>query len=102
MSLDTFERVFTNILNDQRLSVCHISIYMTLILLWHKNELANPFPVSRKCIMELAHVRSIVTYHKCIAQLQMYGYIRYNPSYSYYKRSTIFLDKPIKCDLFFQ
>lgn len=92
LSPDTFEILYKYLLNDQRLSVWHFSIYMALILLWHKNELANPFPISRKSIMELAHVRSIVTYHKCIGQLQMYGYIRYNPSYSYYKRSTIYLD----------
>ncbi|HEY5370215.1 MAG TPA: hypothetical protein VIJ75_14625 [Hanamia sp.] len=46
-------------------------------------------------IMELAHVHNIVTYHKCIRQLEAYGYIRYNPSYSYYKRSTIYLDNVI-------
>ena len=69
-----------------------IVVYMALILLWHKNELTNPFPVSRKGIMELAHVHSIVTYHKCIGQLEAYGYIRYNPSYSYYNRSTIYLN----------
>ena len=93
---DIFEALYTNLLNNKRLSVCHCSIYMALILLWHKNELANPFPVSRKGIMELAHVHSIVTYHKCIGQLETYGYIRYYPSYSYYNRSTIYLDNGIK------
>ena len=93
---DIFEILYINLLNDKRLSVCHCSIYMALILLWHKNKLANPFPVSRKDIMELAHIHSIVTYHKCIGQLEDYGYIRYNPSYSYYNRSTIYIDKSIK------
>ena len=93
---DIFEALYTNLLNDKRLSVCHCIIYMALILLWQKNELANPFPLSRKGIMELAHVHSIVTYHKCIGQLEAYGYIRYNPSYSYYDRSTINLDNGIK------
>ena len=93
---DIFEALYTNLLNDKRLSVFHCSIYMALILLWHKNKLANPFPVSRKGIMELAHVHSIVTYHKCIGQLEAYGYVRYNPSYSYYNRSTIYLDNVSK------
>ena len=93
---DIFEAIYANLLNDKRLSVCHCSIYMALILLWNKNEQANPFPVSRKGIMELAHVHSIVTYHKCIGHLEEYGYIRYNPSYSYYNRSTIYLDNVIK------
>ena len=66
LPIDIFEALYTNLLNDSRLSVCHYNIYIALILLWHKNKLANPFPVSRKGIMELAHVHSIVTYHKCI------------------------------------
>jgi hypothetical protein len=89
---ETIENIYSNLLNDNRLTVSHLSIYMALVLLWHKNELVNPFPVSRKGIMELAHVHSIATYHKCIAQLQVYGYIRYKPSFSYYQKTTIFLD----------
>lgn len=93
LSPATIETLYSNLINDQRLTVSQFSIYMALILLWHKNALANPFPVSRKGIMELAHVHSIVTYHKCIEQLQLYGYIQYNPSYSCYYRSTIYIDK---------
>ena len=89
---DIFEALYDNLINDKRLSVCHCSIYLALILLCYKNELANPFPVSRKGIMDLAHVHSVVTYHKCIRQLEAYGYILYNPSFSYYNRSTIYLD----------
>jgi hypothetical protein len=96
LPVDTFVNLYSTLITDQRLGVSHFSIYMALILLWHRNELKNPFPVSRKGIMELAHVHSIVTFHKCIGQLEEYGYIRYNPSYSYYERSTIYLDNVIK------
>ena len=89
---ETLERDYLYLVNDKRLSVWLISIYMTLILLWHKNELSNPFPISRKKIMELAHVHSFATYHKCIGQLEMYGYIRYNPSFNYYRRFSIFIN----------
>ena len=88
---DTVEKLYGNLITDERLSVSHFSIYMALILLWHRNGLKNPFPVSRKGIMELAHINSIVTYNKCIGQLEEYGYILYNPSYSYYSRSTVYL-----------
>src|SRR4051812_33327192 len=93
---DTFLNLYGNLTTDKRLGVSHFSIYMALILLCHKNKLENPFPVSRKGIMQLAHVNSIVTYHKCIGQLEEYGYIRYTPSYSYYKRSTVLLDNLVK------
>ncbi len=42
--------------------------------------------------MELAHVNSFATYHKCIKQLETFGYIQYNPSFSYYERSSIFIN----------
>lgn len=93
---DIFEGLYENLLNDNRVNVCHCSIYMALILLSHKNELANAFPISRKGIMELSHFYGILTYHKCIRQLEAYGYIRYNPSYSYCNRSTIYLDNVIE------
>ena len=92
LTADTLIQSYSHLFNDERLSVWHFSIYMTLVLLWHKNELANPFPISRKNIMELAHVYSFATYHKCIKQLEMFGYIQYNPSYSYYQRSSIFIN----------
>ena len=65
---------------------------MTLVFFWHKNELDNPFPLSRKSVTELAYVHSFATHNKCIEQLEMFGYIRYNPSYSYYERSSIFIN----------
>ena len=92
----TIENLYGNLITDERLSVSHLSIYMALILLWHRNSFKNPFPISRKGIMELAHVNSVVTYHKCIGQLEEYGYIRYNPSFSYCKRSTIYFDNVSK------
>ena len=35
---------------------------------------------SRKKVMQLSH-SSIVSYHKCIKDLEQYGYIEYIPSY---------------------
>ncbi len=96
LSPETFMQTYSYLFNDKRLNVWHFSIYMTLVLLWHKNELVNPFPISRKSVMELAHVNSFATYHKCIKQLETFGYIRYNPSFSYYERSSIFINSAKK------
>lgn len=92
LSADSLVQTYLHLFDDKRLTVWHFSIYMTLVLLWHKNQLANPFPISRKSVMELSHVHSFATYHKCIKQLVMFGYIKYNPSYSYYERSSIFIN----------
>lgn len=37
--------------------------------------------ISRRQLMKLSRIQSNVTYHKCIRQLQEYGYIKYTPSY---------------------
>lgn len=86
------EMAKVQLISDDRLTVYHFSIYMALVILCHENTLANPFPVSRKNIMELAHIHSFATYHKCIGQLELYGYIQYKPSYSYYQRTLIYLN----------
>ncbi|MEP6713480.1 MAG: hypothetical protein ABJA37_13735 [Ferruginibacter sp.] len=93
---------YSHLFSDKRLSVWHFSIYMALTLLWYENELANPFSISRKSIMELAHVHSFATYHKCIKQLELFGYIQYNPSYSYYERSSIFINDVDKLSLVYK
>ena len=89
---ETMDILYKRIVNDERLSLTHFSIYMALLFLWYKNEMNNPFPMSRQHVMGLSHLHSIATYHKCLTQLQLYGYIQYNPSYSYYTRSTIYLE----------
>jgi hypothetical protein len=66
---------------DKRISVWHISAYAAIIQLWCKGHFRNPVSVTRRKIMELAHIGSIATYHKCIRELEQYGYISYESSY---------------------
>lgn len=68
--------------SDQRINVWHFSVYMSLFHKWMLNDLINPVSISRREIMQQTHIGSIVTYHKCIRQLQEYGYIIYKPSYN--------------------
>lgn len=43
--------------------------------------------------MKAAHIRSIVTYHKVVGDLQEFGYIEYVPSFHPIKGSLISLPK---------
>ncbi len=52
-----------------------------IIHLSERGDIENPIYISRKKVMYFAHINSIVTYHKCIKELQAFGYIHYNPSY---------------------
>ena len=86
--------IFKVISADERISVWHVSIYMTLLHLWNLNDLKNPVPITRMKVMKLAHVGSIVTYHKCVKQLQEFGYIQYVPSYNPFLGSKVYLFEP--------
>jgi len=66
---------------DKRVSIWHFGVYVAILQLWHKGNHVNPIAITRRRIMQLAHVSSIATYHKCIRELDRYGYIKYEPSY---------------------
>ncbi|MFB9843954.1 hypothetical protein [Mucilaginibacter ginsenosidivorans] len=74
-------RLFTRFNSDDRITAWHQSLYMALFYLWLSNGTQNPLQVSRKMLMDLSRIQSIVTYHKCIRELRDYGYIKYTPSY---------------------
>lgn len=74
---------------DVRLLPSHISIYVAVVSLWSNSNIKNVFRIIRKDIMVLSHINSIATYHKCIRQLEDFGYIKYRSSYNSYEGCTI-------------
>ncbi|MGF7080470.1 hypothetical protein [Mucilaginibacter sp. UYCu711] len=80
-----------NLARDQRVTVWHFSIYVSLFNKWAVNDFPDSFPISRSEIMARTHIGSIVTYHKCIRQLRDYGYIIYRPSYNPFNGSWVTL-----------
>ena len=66
---------------DDRLLPTHLSLFTGLFVCWQRNGFTSPFAVTRKTLMAFSKVASIATYHKCIKELDEYGYIRYQPSY---------------------
>lgn len=77
--------------SDKRVNVWHVDFYCAALQLWHNNGSKNPVPVSRRKILEVSHIRNIVTYHKCLRELEQFGYIRYEPSYHPHKGSMMHL-----------
>ncbi len=82
---------YMKLINDERVSVWHISVYLAFIHIWISNKNTNTIKVSRKIIMHLASIKGIATYHKCINDLQKFGYIEYHPTYDYYTGTKVFL-----------
>ena len=66
---------------DERLNATHVSLFTGLFVHWQRNGYASPFAITRKEMMVFSKIASIATYHKCIKELDAYGYIRYQPSY---------------------
>lgn len=80
---------YVKLIQDERVSVWHISVYLAFVHLWIQGGSNNPIRVSRKIIMQLAHIKGIATYHKCIKELQKFGYIKYYPTYDYFKGTLV-------------
>lgn len=66
---------------DARLNVTHVSLFAALFVHWQRSGFASPFAVTRRELMAFSKIASIATYHKCIRELDAFGYIRYQPSY---------------------
>lgn len=66
---------------DGRMLATHVSLFTALFVCWQRNEFSSPFAVNRRELMKLSKIASIATYHKCIKELDRFGYIRYQPSY---------------------
>jgi hypothetical protein len=66
---------------DQRLCATHISLFTALFICWQRGGFVSPFSFNRRELMGYSRIASVATYHKCIRELDEYGYIRYQPSY---------------------
>lgn len=75
---------------DQRLMAVHVSLFTALFIQWQRNEFVSPFPVTRRELMGFSKIASVATYHKCIKQLDAYGYIIYQPSFHPQKGSLVY------------
>lgn len=80
---------YDRIQEDDRLNPTHISLYLALFQFWNLNHFQNPISISRNEMMRLSKISALGTYHKCIKQLQEFGYIEYLPSFNPYKGSLV-------------
>lgn len=77
---------------DERVTVWHMGMYSAMLQLWYEGNFNNPVSITRRKILARSHIGNIVTYHKCIKELVLFGYIRYQPSYHPSKGSLVYLN----------
>jgi len=62
---------------------------MAVFQLWNQNRFQNPIGISRDELMRISKISSTATFHKCIKELSIKGYVIYSPSYNPFKGSTL-------------
>lgn len=88
--LDQLSDFFEAIETDGRISITHIGIYAALLQYRMQAGFINPIQVFSREIMSIAKLSSAITYHKCLRDLNDYGYIKYEPSFNRMKGSRIY------------
>lgn len=81
---------FSAIKRDGRIRITHIGIYAALLQCWKEQSFNNPITAFSYDIMKIAKVSSPATYHKCIRDLEEFGYLRYEPSFKRNSGSKIY------------
>ncbi len=82
---------FDRVADDGRLSATHVAMYVAIFQLWNINRFQNPVCISRMELMRISKISSKGTYHKCLKELNDYGYFRYEPSHSPLRGSLVYL-----------
>ncbi|MFY0608533.1 MAG: hypothetical protein JXR10_17585 [Cyclobacteriaceae bacterium] len=77
------------ITEDNRLHATHVSLYISLFTLWNLNRFENPISINREEVMKISKIGSRNTYHKCLNELDQFGYLKYLPSHNPLKGSLI-------------
>lgn len=77
---------------DHRVGPHHVALYMTLYQQWCINNGKSPFPVTQTQLRQTAKIGR-TTYHKCMRDLEAYGYIQYVRSYSPVLGSLVYLEE---------
>jgi hypothetical protein len=83
---------FQKIIHDTELNPTHVSLYMALFQTWNVNRFQNPISITRNEMMRISKIYSKATYHKCINELHLKEYIKYEPSHNPFKGSLIYVN----------
>ncbi len=82
---------FDRVAADDRLNPTHISMYVSLFQFWNASRFKNPISISRGELMRVSKISAKATYHKCMKELNDFGYLKYKPSFNPFKGSLVYL-----------
>ena len=87
-----FAVFFSGVGENPSLGATHIGLYAALYYLYLLNACQDPVMIRRRQVMELAKIRGIATFHKCMNDLCEAGHIRYEGMKNPARRSRVWLD----------
>lgn len=90
-NLKPLSAFFLAIEKDFRISTTHIAIYAALLQFRMDKGFINPLQAYSIEIQKIAKIASPKTYHKCMHELDEYGYVIYLPTKNKNKRSKVYL-----------
>lgn len=82
---------FDRVAADKRINPTHISMYVSLFQFWNASRFKNPISISRNELMRVSKISAKATYHKCMKDLNDFGYLKYKPSFNPFKGSLVYL-----------
>ena len=82
---------FDRVAADEGLNPTHVSMYVSLFQFWNASRFQNPISISRNELMKVSKISAKATYHKCMRELNDFGYLKYMPSYNPFKGSLVHL-----------
>jgi hypothetical protein len=89
-NLQILTRFFKAIEDDFRIGTTHIAIFTALLQFRASKDHINPILAYSIEIQNIAKVMSPKTYHRCMHDLDNYGYLVYVPTKNKNKRSSIY------------
>ena len=89
-SLKLLSVFFKSIENDFRIGSTHIAVFAALLQFWNEKGMINPIQAYSIEIQKIAKIVSPKTYHKCMRELDEYGYLIYAPTKNKNKRSSVY------------
>jgi hypothetical protein len=89
-NLKILDGFFKAIENDFRIGTSHIAIFAALLQFRASKDYINPISAYSIEIQSIAKVMSPKTYHRCMRDLDNYGYLVYVPTKNKNKRSSIY------------
>ncbi|MFH6989391.1 hypothetical protein ACHRVW_16750 [Flavobacterium collinsii] len=89
-SLNLLTAFFQSIEKDFRIGSTHIAVFAALVEFWIQKGMMNPVRAYSIEIQKIAKIISPKTYHKCMRELNEYGYLIYVPTKNKNKRSSVY------------